>query len=66
MTDRLKGLIVTFEQDIRTDDAQGIIDAIKHIRGVASVDTSVTNIEDHMNRVMVSREIRTKIFDALK
>jgi hypothetical protein len=32
MTDRLHGLIVTLDQDIRDNDAQPLIDAIRAVR----------------------------------
>lgn len=34
MTDRVKGLTVIFEQDIRDDDCEYITNAIRMIRGV--------------------------------
>ena len=34
MTTHIKGFLVTLEQDLRKDDAQHIIDAIKMIRHV--------------------------------
>ena len=57
MTDRLKGLTVAFEKDIREDDAQCIIDAILMIKGVANVTTSISSVEDYMNREQVRREV---------
>ena len=56
MTDRLKGCVVTFERDIREDDAEKVLNAILMIRGVASVDVSVADADDHMNRERVRRE----------
>lgn len=63
MTDRFKGLVVTFDRDIREDDAEGIINAIKHIRGVISVEPSVSDVNDHMNRVRMLNEMRTKVYN---
>jgi len=57
MTDRLKGVVVTFDHDIREDDAEGILNAIRHIKGVASVQPEVANLEDHMARVRVRGEM---------
>jgi hypothetical protein len=34
MTDRLKGCVVTFDQDLRTDDAEAILNAIRMVKGV--------------------------------
>ncbi len=64
MTDRLKGLVVTFDKDIREDDAQEIFNAIKMIRGVLDVSSSVATYDDHMNRTRIDREYKQKIWDA--
>lgn len=66
MTDRLKGVYVSFDSDIRDDDAQGIIDAIKMIKGVLHVETSVVDGDDWMNRSRISYEYKIKILEALK
>lgn len=62
MTDRLKGLTVAFNKDIRDDDAQSIIDAILMIKGVVDVSTSVSNPDDYMNRMQVKNEILKKVY----
>jgi hypothetical protein len=66
MTDRLKGLIVTFDCDVREDDAQAVIAAIKQLRGVIDVTGSVADFGDHMNRERIRQELRQKLWDALK
>ena len=66
MTDRLKGVIVTFEQDIREDDAEALIAAIQMIRGVLKVDPITANFDDEMNRSRVKYELRKKLFEALE
>jgi hypothetical protein len=63
MTDRLKGLLVTFEKDIRDDDAQARIDAIKQIKGVISVKPLVADYVDYMARERVEREMQQKLWD---
>jgi len=63
MTDRLKGLIVTFESSIREDDAEAIINAIKMVKGVASVTPSVDNVDDMINRQRVKNDLRTKFYE---
>jgi hypothetical protein len=48
MTDRIKGLTVTIEADIREDDCEEtIINAIRMIRGVQSVQTHVADMDHH-------------------
>lgn len=65
MTDRVKGLWVSFERDIREDDAQPMIAAIKQFRGVADVQANIANPDDWLNRTQIQMEFRRKIFAAL-
>jgi hypothetical protein len=65
MTDRLKGVWVTFDKDIRTDDAQPIIDAIKCLRHVLSVEPNVTDVPDYMARERVRMEYSEKLWEVL-
>lgn len=66
MTDRVKGLVITLDQDYRIDDVQDIVNAIKMVKGVAKVDESVARIDDHMNRVRVRMELQGKLLEALR
>ena len=65
MTDRLKGVVVTFDHDIRDDDAEGILQAIKCLRGVIDVTPSVRTTDDHMNRERIRRELGEKLLAVL-
>jgi len=63
MTDRLNGVTITFEKDIRDDDAEAILDAMKMIRGVAHVEPNIVTIDDWMSRRQVKSDIRDKLYD---
>lgn len=63
MTDRVKGLTITLAQDIRIDDVQPLMDAIKMMRGVVDVQPSIANSDDHINRSRIKWEIRSKIME---
>ena len=63
MTDRLKGVHVSFEEDIRVDDAETIINAIKMIKGVSDVKGNITNPDDWLAREYVKQEIKDKLLD---
>lgn len=52
MTARLNALTVVLEQDIREDDAEELISAIRMLRGVLSVESHVA---DHASRVAQQR-----------
>ncbi len=65
MTDRLKGCMVVFELDIRVDDAEAILNSIRMLRGVLSVEGSVSSPEDWMNRERISHDLTRKIWEVL-
>jgi cell division septation protein DedD len=65
MTERVKGFTVTLSTDLREDDVQSILTAVRLIRGVAHVEPSLLTTEDHMNRMRIKNEIETKLFKAL-
>ena len=66
MTDRVNALTVTLERDIRIDDVQVLVDAIKMLRGVMSVETHISNIEQHIAEERVRIEFKQKLWEALK
>ncbi len=63
MTARYSGFIVTQEETIRGDDAEGTIKAIEQIKGVLSVKPVVENIDGFLAGERVRAEIRTKCFN---
>lgn len=65
MTDRAKGCWIAFEHDIRTDDVEPLVAAIKQLRGVAAVELSIASPDDWMCRVRAGREIRKQIMGLL-
>ena len=66
MTDRIRHLTITLDEDIRVDDLEPIVSAIQHVRGVASVERHVVQAEDHLARQTVRAEVRHKLHDAIE
>ena len=66
MTDRLKGFVVILESDLRSDDAEDTINAIKQIKGVLSVDPIPHKIDDYLIYQRVKRELIDKLWEVLK
>lgn len=66
MTDRYSGVLVTFEKDIREDDAQSLINAIKMIKGVISVDPQISDHEHLMAKSQAKHELIQSLFQVLK
>jgi len=63
MTDRFRTLTVTLDQELREDDAQAIIDAIKQIRHVADVRPKVATMGDDDARIQASIDLRSTLSD---
>lgn len=65
MTDRYHSLTVTLDVDIREDDAQAIISAIKQMRRVIDVTGNVADLDSHMAEQRTRRELGQKIIDVI-
>jgi len=65
MTDRFHSLVVVLEQDIREDDAQNLIKAIKLLRGVADVSGAVADLASHTAEVRARTALGQQILDVL-
>lgn len=66
MTDRYYALTVVLDRDIRSDDAESLIAAIRLLRGVLSVEPLVSTPDTWMAEERAKSELKRKIFDALK
>jgi hypothetical protein len=63
---RFHSLTVVLEQDIPEDAAEGIMEAIKHIRHVISAVPHVADIESHMAEERAKQNLKKKLWEALK
>lgn len=61
MTDRYDHIMVVLEEDMRDDDAEGILDAIRRIRGVAAVLPHVVDANDAIERSRARFQLLTDI-----
>lgn len=66
MTDRVNALVVTLDKDIRIDDVQHLVDAIRMLRGVMSVDKNITDISDHVAEMRARTEMNNKLMDIIR
>lgn len=67
MTDRFSTLTVVLDRDIREDDAEFIINAIRMIKGVADVSGNVSDLSEYLAMTRLKKELQSKInqfFDA--
>jgi hypothetical protein len=65
MTTRLKGLVVTFDKDIREDDAQEWIKAIGMMKHVIDVRPVESEINDSMVEMRIRQELSEKLWAVL-
>ena len=65
MTDRINALTVILDQDIRDDDAQALINAIKQLRGVLDVTPHVASFEDAIATSRARQELIDKVWKAI-
>lgn len=65
MTDRVRQLTITLDDDTRVDDLEPIVSAIRHIRGVACVEQHVVTDADHSARLSVRADIQHKLHKAV-
>jgi hypothetical protein len=65
VTDRHAGYLVVLDRDIREDDAEQILTALRMIRGVAEVRPILATAEMHMDRELVESRARLKVRDAV-
>ena len=65
MTDRYHTLTVVLESDIRDDDADGLMKAILHLRGVAAVSGVVRDMNSYMAEERARRELGGKLLEVI-
>jgi hypothetical protein len=64
MTDRVQALTVVLDRDIRTDDVEHVINAIRMVKGVADVtDQHIADMDDHLARQRIRHDLGTTILD---
>jgi len=66
MTDRVRHLTVTLTEDIRVDDVESIVAAIRQLRGVSLVKRRVVDGADHLARMAVRAELEVSLHEAVR
>lgn len=65
MADRYNALTVVLEEDIREDDAEPLMHAIKMLKGVQHVSGNVAGLSDHTARIRARQELAEKLIAVL-
>lgn len=63
MTDRINSFVVVLDKNIRDDDAENTIIALKNIKGVIGVIPNINSISDTVAGARAKSEIINKILD---
>jgi hypothetical protein len=66
MTTRLKGVTVAFNNDIREDDAESILKAIRMIKGVLDVKPIEFSSDDYIIESRIRNEYQNKILEIFR
>lgn len=65
MTDRFHSLQVALDQDMREDDAQALMDAIRMMRGVVAVSGAVAGPDSWMAEERARQDLGRKLWEIL-
>lgn len=65
MTDRFNALTVVLDHDIREDDAEVLIQAIKMLKGVVDVKGNVADVTAYAIEARVRNELAQKLLDVV-
>lgn len=63
MTDRIRSITVALDHDIREDDVQALVEAIKMMRCVAAVTTHEVAPNDFAIEMRMQSVVRQKLFE---
>ena len=66
MTDRYNQLVVVLTEDLRADDAEPLMNAIRQMKGVLAVDGNVVTSSDHAATMRARHELGQKVREFLK
>jgi len=66
VTDRHAGYVVTLAKDVREDDAEEILTALRMVKGVLSVEPIIADFKLHMAEERVRAEYRSKLIEFVR
>lgn len=66
MTNRVKGITIVLEKDIREDDVESLLQAIRHFRGVLSAEPVIATTDSYFAYARIVDEMRGKLYEMAK
>lgn len=65
MSDSFNGFLVIMENDISEEYAQGLMNAMRHFRGVISVTGNVASVSDRIATERAKQEFARRLLDVV-
>jgi hypothetical protein len=65
MSDRANTITVVLEEETRVDDLEGLLNAIRQMRGVVTAEADVTEVTEFYALHQARHEVRQQIVDIL-
>ena len=65
MSESIHSITVVLKEDVGTDDAKRILDALRMVRGVISADGNVADSVTHMAESRARTDLHQKMFDVI-
>jgi len=65
MTDRINAFLVVLDEELREDDAENTITALKQIKGVIGVEKAVENSSLMIAKMQIRNEMTAKLLEVL-
>lgn len=66
MTERINYLVVGLKEDIREDDIEHIVNALRMVKGVLSVQPNEANFESVLAEQRAKEQIRIELWEKFK
>ena len=63
MTDRVRGFVVTLSKNLRADDAEALVNAIKCLAGVVGVKPVINEVSDDITEMRVRQEYLRRLYE---
>ena len=65
MTDRYHSLTVVLENNLRTDDVEPLMNAIRQLRGVLKVSGEVSDVNSHMAELRARADLGQRVLNVI-
>lgn len=64
MSDKIHTIVVTLEKDVRDDEAEPLMEAVRHLKGVLTVKGEISDFASNMAEDRARHKFLKKLIDA--